>query len=70
MASRNFRLTFRAVRAAVWLVILALVEISALPTERHNAAASGCAVTRTAIVGWSPRIQKGTSGWAGSSQVI
>lgn len=48
---------------------LALVETKACPAARHNAAATGWAVTRTAMVSCWPRIHRGVLARAGSNQV-
>src|SRR5699024_32189 len=58
-----------SVRAGGCLLRLALVETSAPPKARHSDAASGWAVTRTAMVSRPPVNHAGTSVAAGTIQV-
>src|SRR5690606_21459730 len=61
--------TRSGVRAGLPPLRLALVDTSAPPKTRHSAAASGCAVTRTAMLSRPPVSQGGTPSRAGTIQV-
>lgn len=56
-------------RAGLWPLKLALVDTSANFAARHKAAATGCAVMRTATVVCLPRIEAGTALLAGTIHV-